>query len=95
MKATQKNFVEVHGLRLAYVEAGTGDPIVFLHGNPTSSFVWRHVIPAVKRRVQGPCFLDCCGGECQLAKNSEANSASALGSTARCQCAVILPSRRW
>ena len=47
MNATQKNFVEVHGLRLAYVEAGSGDPIVFLHGNPTSSFVWRDVIPAV------------------------------------------------
>jgi len=40
MKAAQKNFVAVHGLRLAYVEAGSGDPIVFLHGNPTSSFVW-------------------------------------------------------
>jgi len=47
VKATQKNFVEVHGRRLAYVEAGSGDPIVFLHGNPTSSFVWRDVIPAV------------------------------------------------
>ena len=47
MNATQKNFVEVHGLRLAYIEAGSGDPIVFLHGNPTSSFVWRDVIPAV------------------------------------------------
>src|SRR5262249_40524470 len=47
MNATQKNFVQVHGRRLAYVEAGSGDPIVFLHGNPTSSFVWRDVIPAV------------------------------------------------
>ena len=47
MKATQKNFVAVHGRRLAYVAAGSGDPIVFLHGNPTSSFVWRDVIPAV------------------------------------------------
>jgi haloalkane dehalogenase len=28
-----------------YEEAGTGDPIVFLHGNPTSSFLWRNVIP--------------------------------------------------
>ena len=28
-----------------YVEAGTGDPIVFLHGNPTSSYLWRNVIP--------------------------------------------------
>ena len=47
MTAPQKNFTDVHGLRLAYVEAGGGDPIVFLHGNPTSSFVWRDVIPAV------------------------------------------------
>ena len=30
---------------MAYVEVGEGDPIVFLHGNPTSSFLWRNVIP--------------------------------------------------
>ena len=30
---------------MAYVEAGAGDPIVFLHGNPTSSYLWRNVIP--------------------------------------------------
>jgi haloalkane dehalogenase len=30
---------------MAYVEAGTGDPIVFLHGNPTSSYLWRNVMP--------------------------------------------------
>jgi haloalkane dehalogenase len=30
---------------LAYVEVGAGDPIVFLHGNPTSSYLWRNVIP--------------------------------------------------
>jgi haloalkane dehalogenase len=28
-----------------YVEAGKGDPIVFIHGNPTSSYLWRNVIP--------------------------------------------------
>src|SRR5262245_65991699 len=32
---------------LAYVESGAGDPIVFLHGNPTSSYLWRNVIPHV------------------------------------------------
>ncbi len=32
---------------MAYVEAGTGHPIVFLHGNPTSSYLWRNVIPHV------------------------------------------------
>ena len=32
---------------LAYVDTGAGDPIVFLHGNPTSSYLWRNVIPHV------------------------------------------------
>jgi haloalkane dehalogenase len=40
-----KKFVDVLGQRMAYVEEGTGRPIVFLHGNPTSSFLWRDVIP--------------------------------------------------
>ena len=40
-----KNYAEVNGRRMAYVEAGTGDPIVFLHGNPTSSYLWRNVMP--------------------------------------------------
>ncbi len=33
---------------MAYVDAGAGDPIVFLHGNPTSSYLWRNVIPHVE-----------------------------------------------
>ena len=41
----KKRFCEVHGKRMAYVEHGVGDPIVFLHGNPTSSYLWRDVIP--------------------------------------------------
>lgn len=41
----EKRFARVQGLDMAYIEAGTGDPIVFLHGNPTSSFLWRNVIP--------------------------------------------------
>ena len=40
-----KRFAEVLGKRMAYVEAGAGDPIVFLHGNPTSSYLWRNIIP--------------------------------------------------
>ena len=39
------NFVEVHGSRMHYVDEGTGDPILFLHGNPTSSYLWRNIIP--------------------------------------------------
>jgi haloalkane dehalogenase len=35
-------------LEMAYVELGEGDPIVFLHGNPTSSYLWRNVLPHVQ-----------------------------------------------
>lgn len=35
----------VHGKRMAYVEMGSGDPIVFQHGNPTSSYLWRNIMP--------------------------------------------------
>jgi haloalkane dehalogenase len=41
----QKQYQEVKGARLAYVDEGQGDPIVLLHGNPTSSYLWRNVIP--------------------------------------------------
>jgi haloalkane dehalogenase len=40
-----KKRITVHGRSMAYVEAGAGDPIVFLHGNPTSSYLWRNVVP--------------------------------------------------
>jgi haloalkane dehalogenase len=40
-----KQFATVNGRRMAYVEAGSGDPIILLHGNPTSSYLWRNVIP--------------------------------------------------
>ncbi|MCX2983448.1 haloalkane dehalogenase [Halieaceae bacterium IMCC14734] len=41
----EKKFAPVKGKKIAYVEEGSGDPIVLLHGNPTSSFLWRNVIP--------------------------------------------------
>jgi len=41
----QKQRREVLGSEMAYVEAGEGNPIVFLHGNPTSSYLWRNVMP--------------------------------------------------
>ena len=40
-----KQFVQVRGKRMAYVEMGEGDPIVFQHGNPTSSYLWRNIMP--------------------------------------------------
>jgi len=38
-------FMEVHGAKIHYVEEGSGEPILFLHGNPTSSYLWRNIIP--------------------------------------------------
>ena len=40
----QKN-IEVLGRQMSYVEIGTGTPIVFQHGNPTSSYLWRNIMP--------------------------------------------------
>jgi haloalkane dehalogenase len=40
-----RKHVNVDGVEMTYVDTGTGDPIVFLHGNPTSSYLWRNVIP--------------------------------------------------
>ena len=41
----QSRFVTVAGSRIHYVEAGEGDPLLFLHGNPTSCYLWRNVMP--------------------------------------------------
>ena len=51
----RKNIIEVLGNKMAYVETGTGDPIVLLHGNPTSSFLWRNVVPHLEGL--GRCIL--------------------------------------
>lgn len=45
---TTKHSAPVLGCSMAYRESGTGDPVVFLHGNPTSSYLWRNVIPHVE-----------------------------------------------
>jgi haloalkane dehalogenase len=42
-----KNFVEVNGKQMAVHDSGEGRSIVFLHGNPTSSYLWRNIIPHV------------------------------------------------
>jgi len=44
----RKRYASVRGRRMAFYEVGRGDPIVFLHGNPTSSYLWRNVIPHVE-----------------------------------------------
>jgi haloalkane dehalogenase len=42
-----KQFIDVDSVRMAYVDEGSGDPIVLLHGNPTSSYLWRNIVPHV------------------------------------------------
>lgn len=44
----QSHYREVGGLRLAHLDEGEGDPVVFFHGEPTWSFLWRKVIPPVR-----------------------------------------------
>jgi len=38
-------FVTVHGSKMHFIDEGEGDPVLFLHGNPTSSYLWRNIIP--------------------------------------------------
>jgi haloalkane dehalogenase len=44
----QSQFRQVDGLRLAHLDEGSGEPVVFFHGEPTWSFLWRKVIPPVR-----------------------------------------------
>ncbi len=44
----EHKFVSIIGSKIAYVDEGEGDPIVFLHGQPTSSYLWRNIMPFVE-----------------------------------------------
>ncbi len=39
------HYVDVFGSKMHYIDEGAGDPILFLHGNPTWSYIWRNIIP--------------------------------------------------
>lgn len=41
----KSNYIEVNGAKMHYIQEGTGNPILFLHGMPASSYVWRNIIP--------------------------------------------------
>ena len=43
-----KKFTDVSGKQMAYIDEGTGDTVLFLHGNPTSSYLWRNIAPHVE-----------------------------------------------
>jgi hypothetical protein len=44
----KKKFAEIDGYRMAYIDEGEGAAIVFAHGNPTSSYIWRNIMPACR-----------------------------------------------
>ncbi|WP_340151093.1 haloalkane dehalogenase [uncultured Sneathiella sp.] len=46
----KKKSATIRGLKMSYIEEGEGDPIVFLHGNPTSSYLWRNIMPHLEGR---------------------------------------------
>ena len=70
----EKKFIEILGHRMAYHERGQGDPIVLLHGNPTSSYLWRNVVPHLEK--SGRCIVpDLIGmGDSQKLANSGPNA---------------------
>jgi haloalkane dehalogenase len=41
----ESKYIEIDGSKIHYIDVGSGDPILFLHGNPTSSYLWRNIIP--------------------------------------------------
>ena len=40
-----KKFLEIKNTKIAYIDEGKGDAIIFIHGNPTSSYLWRNIAP--------------------------------------------------
>jgi pimeloyl-ACP methyl ester carboxylesterase len=52
-----KQSIEVNGLKIAYLEGGQGDPILFIHGWPTFSYLWRRQMSALSERFQ-VCAVD-------------------------------------
>jgi haloalkane dehalogenase len=47
-----KKFTNIAGIKMAYIDRGSGPPLIFLHGNPTSSFLWRNVIAPLEHRYR-------------------------------------------
>jgi haloalkane dehalogenase len=50
----ESKYVDVHGSKMHYIDEGEGDPILFLHGNPMSSYLWRNIVPHLSG--QGRCI---------------------------------------
>jgi len=73
-KEHAKKEVIVKGKAMSYVEMGEGDPIIFQHGNPTSSYLWRNIMPHLQG--QGRCIaIDLIGmGGSEKLDNPDASS---------------------
>ena len=69
-----KKKITIDNKNIAYVESGSGDPIIFLHGNPTSSYLWRNITPHLES--QGRCIcIDLIGmGDSDKLDNPDENS---------------------
>lgn len=48
----QSHYKEIEGLKIHYVDEGSGEPIIFLHGIPTWSYLWRNVIPVISQKYR-------------------------------------------
>lgn len=72
----KKKFKTIDGRNMAYIEEGEGDPVVFLHGNPTSSYLWRNIMPflAGRGRLIAPDLIGM--GDSEKLGDSDANSYS-------------------
>ena len=72
--ASTKKKILINNKNIAYVDSGSGDPIIFLHGNPTSSYLWRNITPHLE--TQGRCIsIDLIGmGDSDKLDNPDENS---------------------
>ena len=70
----KKKKILINNKNIAYVDSGSGDPIIFLHGNPTSSYLWRNITPYLES--QGRCIsIDLIGmGDSDKLDNPDENS---------------------
>ena len=48
----ERKRINVLDSEMAYIDVGEGDPVIFLHGNPTSSYLWRNIIPHVEGKAR-------------------------------------------
>ena len=46
----ESKYMEIRGEKIHYVDVGEGKPVLFIHGNPTSSYIWRNIIPGIPGR---------------------------------------------